>query len=739
MPELSLGGCRPDSLAGYLKALGVLRLVAEQKDPEALGWWQGEEFVLASSIPSREELVRFFAEEYRPTPIVAPWNKDSGFYQREGCIADIEGSSDPRLEDFRTVIGLARSALGRFGWDKAPGEGDEKARLLATLRASFPDYCVRWLDVVAALAGDEPRWAPLFVAGGVDGRTSFARVFADCVQAAFGLGQGRRRTSRSGTKGPEPGTIEAALFDEARTGVLIAATGGLLVPPSVEGPNASQGFKGGKQLNPWDYLLAMEGTLLLAGSVARCLGAVTSDRASFPFVVGAVGAVAAGHPSAGEEVSRGELWLPLWDRPMGLRELAHLFREGRAEWGGRPATTAVDMARAIVSLGVDRGLAEFRRFGIQGRSGRSHLAVALGRWPVTFRPEVGLLAELDEFLGELGALARRAEAPTQVTRAHRRLEGAILDYAGFGGRDRLLEVLRAAARAEFTIARRPGLRSPRQRGPRVRPLGGLSPGWVAACDDGSVEFELAAAIASLRPAQGQQGPGRAAEGAPGEFRRHLEAIVRRGERWAWAEDVRHEVVWSGRDVLRDLASVLERRLVDAEREGVDPPLDGRRWASLTAVSALLEGEVDLDRLARLVEGLSLVDWRRGEGTQLPRTGSDGRGPESAVPSVYAVLKLAFLGRPIRRGDLEIRVRPDLAILGLLRAGDVWGAVVRAGRRLRAAGLTVRGLPPGARASPLRRDPERGARLLAALLVPVGDRALVRAVVEEEQEAEVRAS
>jgi len=39
-----LTGCSPTPLANYLKALGILRLVAEQSDASARGWWQDEHF-----------------------------------------------------------------------------------------------------------------------------------------------------------------------------------------------------------------------------------------------------------------------------------------------------------------------------------------------------------------------------------------------------------------------------------------------------------------------------------------------------------------------------------------------------------------------------------------------------------------------------------------------------------------------------------------------------------------------
>lgn len=53
-----LNGCAPTPLAHYLKALGILRLVAEQADPEARGWWEGERFRLATYF-SREDLESF--------------------------------------------------------------------------------------------------------------------------------------------------------------------------------------------------------------------------------------------------------------------------------------------------------------------------------------------------------------------------------------------------------------------------------------------------------------------------------------------------------------------------------------------------------------------------------------------------------------------------------------------------------------------------------------------------------
>ena len=54
-----LGGCGPTPLAHYLKALGILRLVAEQADSDVRGWWDGDHFRLATRL-TREELEGVF-------------------------------------------------------------------------------------------------------------------------------------------------------------------------------------------------------------------------------------------------------------------------------------------------------------------------------------------------------------------------------------------------------------------------------------------------------------------------------------------------------------------------------------------------------------------------------------------------------------------------------------------------------------------------------------------------------
>ena len=53
--QLELRGCTPEPLMAYLKALGIFRIVAEQKDRGARAFWQNDAFFLRSAL-DREAL-----------------------------------------------------------------------------------------------------------------------------------------------------------------------------------------------------------------------------------------------------------------------------------------------------------------------------------------------------------------------------------------------------------------------------------------------------------------------------------------------------------------------------------------------------------------------------------------------------------------------------------------------------------------------------------------------------------
>src|ERR1700678_2282944 len=83
---IPLAGCRHDVLGHALKSIGVLRALstcatADDCDLLAEGWWDSTTAtfnVRSTKYPDADSLGKFFAEKYRPTPIIAAWNKSGG-------------------------------------------------------------------------------------------------------------------------------------------------------------------------------------------------------------------------------------------------------------------------------------------------------------------------------------------------------------------------------------------------------------------------------------------------------------------------------------------------------------------------------------------------------------------------------------------------------------------------------------------------------------------------------------
>src|SRR5207302_9647873 len=134
-------------------------------------------------------------------------------------------------------------------------------------------------------------------------------------------------------------------------------TASLFDSGAVGGPNASVCLERESLLNPWNFILALEGCVCLAGAVVKRQQAARRAGPAFPF---AVRMTATGFGSGvDKEQGQNEIWMPLWHRPLLYRELEFLLENGRSEVGRRPARTGLDFARAVAGLGVDVGIDAF--------------------------------------------------------------------------------------------------------------------------------------------------------------------------------------------------------------------------------------------------------------------------------------------------------------------------------------------------------------------------------------------
>ncbi len=689
--ELILEGCAPTPLASYLKAIGVLRLVANQVDPEAIGWWSGDRFHLGSAL-DREELERFLLYDYQPTPIVAPWNGGSGFYPkdkgaREKGLDPIVFSKCNRLELYRSILTLCQQVISNQGLTESPGD-EIKLRLFVELRGDFPDEALDWLDAAILLTSDDLKFPPLLGTGGNDGRLEFTANFMQRLMSII--------DPFTGDPSPEAtGWLGASLFGYARFHMEKEGIGQFL-PGAIGGPNSSSNARGGFVVNSWDYVLMLEGAVLFAAAATRRLGGSGSATLAYPFTVRPTGS-GSGTTTVGDDTSsRAEIWMPLWSRPMGIGELRALLAEGRATVGRRSTQDGLDFARATAALGVDRGVDAFERYAFFQRSGKAYLATPLTRVPVRRNPAMDLVNDLDrrQWLSRFRGMARSKDVPARLGRVVRRLEDALFDLARDGSPLRVQTVLAALGKAQSYLATSPKHQD------KINPVPRLGGRWLAAADDRSHELRLAAALSGINPAT-----------LP--LRAHLAPVSPDPKKNEWVEGSRL-VVWGEGDLERNLVATLERRLVEAtRREMPDKPLGGWPPADLAAVTAFLAGETDDSRLDGLIAGLALVEQRRPEFLW--------RGIEpGAVPAALAMLAPIFASNEqLRRmGALDpggrLPVPPGL--VRRLISGQVNLALDGAARCARASG--VGSLPSGIDGEGLN-----GRRLAASLLFPLNDRDL----------------
>lgn len=706
--EHRLAGCRPEPLGSYLKALGVLRLVAEQADPTAVGHWDTDGFVLVSALDD-EELERFFLEQYRPSPLLSPWNNSSGFGpEGAGELHVIETSEDPRLAPYRAAIEAARAVL--VAADAATWS---KEQVLTACRSHLPDACVTWMDAAAVLTDGRAVYPPLLGTGGNDGRLEFSRNFHQRVLDVLGL-----TTSGERARGVWLGD---ALFDLGRGSGMRGRSPGQFDPGAAGGANSAPVGAADSVLNPWDWVLLLEGSLVLASGSARRLGVGSTGRAAAPFTVDAS---AGGYASASDaENSRGELWAPLWSRPAALGELRRLFAEGRADWRNGHARSGLDLAKAAASLGVDRGIDAFSRHAFVERFGLSTVAVPVGRVVVQERKAVAPLAQLD---GWLERVRRGGNPPAAVAAALRSVDRASFDLAVHGGGDRLLRVLVQAAQLEQVIGRSSSFRD--RIG--IDPVAGLdAERWVEALDprERGPEIRLAVCLASGRDA------GTARSGA---LRSLLGPIEAAGPgRPTWSRRPAPVTGFGTRPVQVVLAAAHARRavgLVGARRgaEGTDDEggllssLPAGATADLSDLADLAAGRVDSQRLEDALAACLLLDW---PGRPRPMTGG-GRRP-SAIPPAFTVLGPFFT--PERAGATPgdgswrarltaTRLRPEVQWPALLAADRTSRALDRALHRLRIA--KIQPVPVDGRHMSPRPGDGQGPWLAAAALCRVSDAA-----------------
>jgi len=673
-----LAGLRPEVLGNYLASLGLLRILARRWPTLRIAWRNRVLHVVGE--PDLDAIVCALlkiAVEEQWSPYERKWQE-------------------------------AQRASSKM----------KSGRPLALWQATAPEAILE-LFAAHAVPHAEVDFNPLLGIGGNAGQRKFAKGREQAVERL------KQQTSHAT---PRPDELRAWLVGEPVSGMVAGLNAASWFSNANKLYNSGQGAFREEALSPWAMALACEGLPFFAGAASRRLGAALArTRGAFPFVTGP------GAPTSPGEVTRdlGEVWAPLWERPMTLPEVRALFHRGRAEVQGKGAHTPGAFAVAVFRRGVDAGISGFLRFSLcHTTSTRTFEPRYEGfiQVPPPHAPE--LLSSAEPL-----AVQRVLDLIERLPRDHeKRLS---FRYIGLRGpiEMALLRLAQAQDSPEAVRALVDATTSVLDRVDRNRTLREECISWeplpleylpaLFGDEEPCLEARLALALVSSFP------------------RSRPFTLYRFGVTWhhnRYGHDMPPPArwVWGGGAMSRLLVRVLARRTLDWEEgtrtEGIagEAPVRILLPVSCFDVMQWLQGHVDETLMERWVTRLAIFDWRTvaPELQKRVRGGGQvtGRMPEAAdrVPA-HGLLCLFGLLQPLvdlcpvplrnRNDDLlhpETGARtPAVArrLIALVHAGQIDAAVELAASRYAMARAPLARLE----ASWFVGDPDR---LLASFLFPV---------------------
>lgn len=463
-------GLPPTDLLSYLVGLGLGRAISRQAPGRTEWAWDGDghgdgdAFIIDTEA---QDLAAFLVNDYRPVPILSPWNNGSGFApQDKNQRANLNKLLDAgdRMTDWREADAIGRRLVAQQTSPNWTKDRKAKERVIRQLRNLWPDEALDWLDAAVVLTTEGAEFPPLLGSGGNDGRLDFSANFHTNLLAVLPEAGASRKQSLA--------WANALLQGGTHAGQLISRPIGQF-DASGAGTPRSGAFGGGRALlNPWAFVLMVDGALLFAAAPARRLGE-TFGRAALPFTV--FGSPDGPTPGSPVEDFRGELWVPVWSTPSRLDEVEQVFSEARATWDGSTAVQAAQMYGAVRSFGADRRIDRFIRFGLAKRNGLAYVAIPLDEVRTDAVPGIELAIPITHRARPLHSLRSNA-----LDVARRNTERRLTDYLRRTRPEDLLLVLEALTRWELAVTRsaagrESGLHLPakvpaRQVMPRLAPL-----------------------------------------------------------------------------------------------------------------------------------------------------------------------------------------------------------------------------------------------------------------------------
>ena len=637
--------CTSTLLSDYFKALGIFRILAEQNDPNITAYWRYDKFVLETNM-SEEEILEFVLKQYKPTPIITPWSYNK-YVKTKKSIKEI---TEDKFESYHAVIRKIDEINEMFckilNLDEMKKDAitkKTKPLFLQLCRNNFPDKALPWLDVNVVLDGTEAEYAPITVSGGNDGNFDMAENFVKYLIEMLCRNEEYKDLLRESLFGGSVRLEETTIIGHNPDGNSSATSG--------------QSFEGKSLSNKWDYILMLEGIILFAGNLSR-RQSHGRGKAVFPFTTDGsrVGYATA---SDDERNVRGEVWLPIWNNPATCREIAHVFSEGRVQLNGKQAGTGTEFARAIVSLGMERGISAFQRFSIVQRKGDAYYYINAGKIHTANKSAVHLLSELDGWYNPIYRMSQSKVSPASIKRHVRNFENEVMEFCKYGKEEHLLKIMILVGKME----RQTSLSK------ELNPLQKLSEDWLEKSYDNSVEFRLAASIASIK-----------SDNCVGGIRENLEDIrenlegMQHEKRWEHKKGSTASVWKEDDELLRNMNRVLQRRGIDGKIKSLYAiPIKGIIPARMDDIVKFLRGEVDMRKINDLVLPLSMISINQE--TKYPWKHIRNDIYDMPIPEAYMIMKL------ILSPDRDEKIPYDTSILNMLHAKRFDDAYAKAARIL----------------------------------------------------------
>ncbi|OPX14035.1 type I-U CRISPR-associated protein Csx17 [Gordonia sp. i37] len=685
MTEHRFVAARGRNLQRSLAALGLVRVLAEQRDPDLRSRVDGDDLVIDTTV---DDIARWLVDEYRPRPVLSPWNGGSGFGEKDrnqrAILDDLINFSDrDRVSVLRAAVGVVDRLL-----EHGRAEGGDKRDLIREIGNRCPDEMLPWLrSAVVVLGNDDLAFPPLLGSGGNDGRLEFSSNYHQRLLDVLPTDAKAERSSL--------GWAQDALAGTSRE-KLVKASVGQFDPGTAGTPNSSAYGAAPAVVNPWLFVLMVEGATLFEAGPARRISAQSSVDKGAAMTFMTRGSSAGFDSGSDDEDIRGEVWLPWWNHWLRWPAIQRIFVEGRATWRGKTATRSGDMYLAVGTQGVSAVVSEFDRFIIAKRNGLAFSAIRADTVDVTDDQLLRVVALVEDWPQRLGG--RTTGLPGTVTEERRRFDSARVDLARKRSRaerlSHLRSLLRSLTRLEVAVGRSRTVKEsvwPRatKRGSGQEMLTILRDATLLDTLVETPEFRLALGLASLRL--------KWSDGPWVGTRDLLLPIMAGGtSRPAWRE--RSEIAGYG---IRPLAAVmtdlLARVAIDAGAIDDVMSAGGDSISGIAMPSSIpvplahlhqfAAGGLDDEEVAEWFDALLVFDWS-GERIELDSPGLDAVIPEPAL-GLLGLLRNGIAASASGANGHDKSDEPTKGltaeVLGALVGGNVDRAVLLARQRIHEAG------------------------------------------------------